>query len=99
MTTPRTEPEAPVAVACVGDVTDECRGWLVEVAEPDGLIQRRQFVLGKGFGSGVRRWTYEGVEWVGLTDDQRSPGVVGTERMYRADTPCGLLRKVSRRRA
>lgn len=88
----------PSGVATVGDVTDEHRGWELRVDEPEP-IRRRFFILGKGFGSGVRRWTHEGVEYVGLTDDVRSPGVVGTERIYRADTPCELVRQVKTRRA
>lgn len=85
------------SVTKVADLTDEHRGWLINVEEPYP-VRRRGFVLGKGFGSGVRRWKYEGVEMVGLTDDQRSPGIVGTERIYRADTPCELVRQIKRPR-
>ena len=81
----------------VAEITDDHRGWLIQVEEPAPVL-RRSFVLGKGFGSGVRRWQHEGVEWVGLTDDVRSPGVVGTERIYRADTPCALVRQVTKPR-
>lgn len=85
------------AVSTVGNLTDEQRGWVIRVEEPAPLLHR-SFVLGKGFGSGVRRWTYEGVEMVGLTDDERSPGIVGTERIYRADTPCELVRQIKKPR-
>lgn len=78
----------------VGDVTDEHRGWYLRVTDPSRPSGYDYFTLGKGFGSGVRAWTCEGVEMVGLTDDQRSPGIVGTEHIYRADTPCELLRQV-----
>jgi hypothetical protein len=94
-----------VVVTTVADLTDEHRGWLVKVDElpSDSLfpLRHRSFVLGKGFGSGVRRWEHEGVQMVGLTDDVRSPGIVGTERAYPADTPCELVRQVKkpRRRA
>jgi hypothetical protein len=87
----------PSGVLTVADVTDEHRGWELRVDEPEPL-RRRYFVLGKGFGSGVRRWTHSGIEYVGLTDDVRSLGVVGTERIYPADTPCELVRQVVKRR-
>ena len=89
------------AVMTVGDLTTEHHGWLVRVDEPDEPsaifpLRHRSFVLGKGFGSGVRRWELDGVTMVGLTDDVRSPGVVGTERIYSADTPCELVRRVKK---
>lgn len=87
--------DRPVRV--VADLSDTYRGWEIRVEEPAPL-GRRYFVLGKGFGSGVRRWEYEGVEMVGLTDDTRYGGVVGTERIYRADTPCELVRQVKKSR-
>lgn len=88
-----------MGVACVvGDLTDEHQGWYIRVDDPERPSRFDHFTLGKGFGSGVRRFTYNGVKWVGLTDDKRSPGVVGTERIFRADTPCVLLRQIKRPR-
>lgn len=86
------------AVNIAADVTDEHRGCYLSVADPSAITGRRRFVLGKGFKSGVRRWTYAGVDYVGLCDDVTGPGVVGTEWMFRADAPCELLRRATRRR-
>lgn len=83
----------------VAELTEEHHGWLVKVYEGrPGLIFHRTFVLGKGFGCGVRQWEVDGVKFVGLVDDQRSPGIVGTERHYLADTECELLRQVKKPR-
>lgn len=84
-------------VATVGDLTAAHHGWLIKVAEPaGGALPHRTFVLGKGFKVGIRRWTHGGVDMVGICDptDAR-PGIVGTERIYRADTPCSLIRPVT----
>lgn len=84
-------------IRTVADLTDDHIGWMVKVAEPLPL-RHRTFTLGKGFGSCVRRWTHEGVDYVGLTDDDKRPGIVGTERTFIADTPCELVRLVKRPR-
>ncbi len=88
-------------VRTVADITDAHRGWLIKVLRPphpESIASHQTFVLGKGFGSGVRRWTRpsDGAAMVGLVDDITSPGVVGTERAYPAGTPCELIRPVSR---
>lgn len=85
----------------VAEITDEHRGWLLKIEElslSPFAPRHRSFVLGKGFGSGVRHWTYEGTEYVGLIDDNKSRGVVGTEWTYKADTPCELVRLVTKQR-
>jgi hypothetical protein len=82
----------------VTELTAAHHGWLIKVAEPaDSVLPHRTFVLGKGFKVGVRQWTRpDGTEWVGLCDEtDKRPGIVGTERMYPADTLCELMRPVS----
>lgn len=95
---------AETTVKTVSDITEDHRGWLIKVIEPPsdhplGGPSHRSFVLGNGFGEGVRHWTRpDGTEWVGLTDDDRRGPFVGTERIWPADTPCELVRLVTRRR-
>lgn len=98
-----TAPPAPLpAVTTVGDLTPAHQGWLIRVAEPpDRTLPHRTYVLGEGFKrgprkGGVRKWSHNGVDWVGLCDaTEAGPGIVGTERVYRADTPCSLIRPVT----
>src|SRR6476469_1156625 len=98
-------------VETVADITNDHQGWMIQVYQPmhteDGRCLVRPhvtFTLGKGFTRGpsqgcVRQWTRpDGTKWVGLTDDETGPGIVGTEHMYPAGTPCELLRQVTRTR-
>lgn len=94
--------EAPAVVPghmTVADLSVEHHGWLLKVADPDPVLRYRTFVLGKGFGCGVRRWTApDGAEMVGLTDDERDGPFIGTERIYPASTPVELVRQIKRAR-
>lgn len=94
---------AAAAPLTVADLTNEHHGWYIKVIlQEDGPLRlpHRCFELGKGFGSGVRRWTRpDGTDVVGLCDatDAR-PGIVGTERVYLATTPVVLLNPPKKRR-
>lgn len=82
------------AVEVVGDLTDEHRGWIVKVAVFDHLIPHRTFALSRHRRGCVRRWVCDGVAMVGLLDDHRASGVIGTEHIFPASTPCELVREV-----
>jgi hypothetical protein len=90
-----------IEVRTVADLAEAHHGWLIRVHEAiNPQIPCRTFVLGRGNGSGVRRWTRpDGQDMVGLVDESdKRPGVVGTERTYQADTPCDLIRQVKKPR-
>lgn len=81
----------------VSDLSAEHHGWYIKVIHEHGSgfirLPHRCFVLGKGFGSGVRRWTQpDGTDVVGLCDSTDArPGILGTERFYPAGTPVVLI--------
>lgn len=96
-------------VRTVADIRTDHVGWMIKVHQPlhtdDGrhlINPHRTFTLGKGFTRGpsqgcVRQWTRpDGTTWVGLVDDETRPGIVGTEHMFPADTPCELVRQVKK---
>jgi hypothetical protein len=94
-------------VRTVGDIQPHHVGWLVKVQHERTqagffISSHDTFVLGKGFTRGpsqgcVRKWTRpDGSDWVGLTDDDTEPGIVGTEHHYSAETPCELVRLVKK---
>lgn len=89
----------PDPAMTVGDLTDEHRGWIVKVAVIDHLTPYRTFRLNASRRvSPVRRWSHNGVEWIGLLDDNRGPGFIGTEHRFPATTSCELIREVKRGR-
>lgn len=92
-----------MTVQTVADLTAEHHGWLIKVQDADPMLRSRTFVLGKGFGCGIRRWTRpDGTECVGLVDESEADkrrGIVGIERVYAPETPCVLLRQIKKRRS
>lgn len=96
--------DLPGVVTVVADITNAHQGWQIRVQTPaDGPmgLRSRTFVLGRGFTRGpskgcVRTWTRPDAKvMVGLVDDQTSPGVIGQEHHYLADTRCELIRPVT----
>lgn len=79
-----------------GDLGPEHHGWLVKYAvEPDsrsslpGPSTRTVTLIG------VRRWAYEGIEYVGVLADESGP-FRGTEYRLLAETPVTLVRHIRR---
>jgi hypothetical protein len=46
------------------ELTEAHFGWYIAMSQPNAVIRRRTFVL-----TSIRRWSYDGVEYAGLTDD------------------------------
>jgi hypothetical protein len=70
----------------VGDLTDQHRGWQINVIEPESIAGHRMVDF-----DGLRRWTYEGTEMVGLLCKEYDRPYKHMERAYSAETPCQLL--------
>jgi hypothetical protein len=76
----------------VGELSIEHHGWYIKLDARPGDYHPQHVILG-----GLRRWTYEGQDRVGVLDTStKATGVTGTEYHRNAGEMCTLERRVEK---